>query len=275
MSFNRLARRWRHRKAEGDRELNPIFQHEAKAAAHVEAVRWPHDVVCPYCGLTKVHRMGGKTQAGMFLCNDCRHKFTVRTGTIFHRSHIALHKWLIATHLIAASKRSRRSALELQRMLDLGSYRSAWFMCNRIRESMKPVKIGPVSGEVGERDETVAAFRRLPNASASISRVTSARRSIQRARDCRAPVMATGLKWVTVRVGRAVHVDHRACLPDPVHGFRNVPRRRIWSFDAAVRLLAGLGHSQSKSGHRKGKPRPRGWDDGDRGGVHMRSRFRI
>ena len=50
--------------------------------------------------------MGGKTQAGMFLCNDCRDKFTVRTGTIFERSHIPLHKWLMATHIMAASKKS-------------------------------------------------------------------------------------------------------------------------------------------------------------------------
>src|SRR5262249_20330423 len=75
-----------------------------------------------------------------------------------------------ATHLMAAS-RSRRSALELQRMLDLGSYRSAWFMCHRIRESMKSVEIGQTGGEneVGERDETVAAFKRLLNAGISMA----------------------------------------------------------------------------------------------------------
>ena len=84
---------------------------------------------CPHCGSVNVHRMAGKTQAGMFLCNDCRDKFTVRTGTIFERSHIPLHKWLLATHIMAASKKSV-SALQLQRMLGLGSYRTAWFMCH-------------------------------------------------------------------------------------------------------------------------------------------------
>jgi transposase-like protein len=99
--------------------------------------------------------MGGKTQAGMFLCNDCRDKFTCRTGTIFERSHIPLHKWLLATHLMAASRKGV-SALQLQRMLGLGSYRSAWFMCHRIRESMKPAKVGPIGGQnrVVESDET-------------------------------------------------------------------------------------------------------------------------
>lgn len=134
---------------------NPIFHDEAKATAHMEADRWSDGVNCPLCGSVNVHRMGGKTQAGMFLCNDCRDKFTVRTGTVFERSHIPLHKWLMATHIMAASKKSV-SALQLQRMLGLGSYRSAWFMCHRIREAMKPAKIGPLGGEgkIVEADET-------------------------------------------------------------------------------------------------------------------------
>jgi transposase-like protein len=120
---------------------NPIFRDEVKATAHMEANRWPYGVYCPLCGSTNVHRMGGKTQAGMFLCNDCRDKFTVRTGTIFQRSHIPLHKWLLATHFISERKKSV-SALQLQRILGLGSYRSALFMCNRIREAMNPAKVG-------------------------------------------------------------------------------------------------------------------------------------
>lgn len=134
---------------------NPVFYSENKAIAHMEADRWPDGVICPLCGSVNVHRMAGKTQAGMFLCNDCRDKFTVRTGTIFERSHIPLHKWLMATHIMAASKKSV-SALQLQRMLGLGSYRSAWFMCHRIREAMKPAKVGPLGGEgkIVEADES-------------------------------------------------------------------------------------------------------------------------
>lgn len=137
---------------------NPIFHDEAKAEAHIEASRWPHGVFCPHCGSTNVHRMGGKTQAGMFLCNDCRDKFTCRTGSVFERSHIPLHKWMFAMHLMAASKKGV-SALQLQRMLALGSYRTAWFMCHRIREAMKPAKVGPIGGEgrIVEADETYIA----------------------------------------------------------------------------------------------------------------------
>jgi hypothetical protein len=99
--------------------------------------------------------MGGKTQAGMFVCYECEDKFTVRTGTIFERSHIPLHKWLLAIRLMAASKKDM-SALQVQRMLGLGSYRTAWFMCHRIREAMKPTKSEPLGGsnQVVESDET-------------------------------------------------------------------------------------------------------------------------
>jgi len=133
---------------------NPIFTDEAKATEHMEADRWPNGANCPHCGSLNVHKMAGKTQAGMFLCNDCRENFTVRTGSIFERSHIPLRKWLMATYLMAASKKGM-SALQLSRMLGL-SYESAWFMCHRIREGMKPTSPPPVGGDnkVVEADET-------------------------------------------------------------------------------------------------------------------------
>src|SRR5205807_8944437 len=70
-------------------DLNaPQFTKEPAAIAHLEASRWPDGATCPHCGSTNVHRMQGKTQAGYFLCNDCRDKFTGRTGTVMERSHI-------------------------------------------------------------------------------------------------------------------------------------------------------------------------------------------
>jgi transposase-like protein len=126
---------------------NPIFTDERAACAHMEAGRWPNGVICPHCGSVNVHRMGGKTQAGMFLCNDCRDKFTVRIGTIFERSHIPLHKWLLATHLMAASKKGM-STLQVSRMLGI-TYKSAWFMCHRIREAMRPAAVAAVGSGGG------------------------------------------------------------------------------------------------------------------------------
>jgi transposase-like protein len=135
---------------------DPIFHDEAKALAHIEASRWPDgEPSCPHCGSTHVRRMGGKTQAGMFLCNDCRDKFTVRTGTVMERSHVPLHKWLLATHLMAASKKGM-SAKQMERMLGV-TYKTAWFLCHRIREAMDGANdTGPLGGPgvIVEADET-------------------------------------------------------------------------------------------------------------------------
>lgn len=136
---------------------NPIYHDEAKAIAHLEASRWPNGPVCPHCQSKNVHRMGGKTQAGMFLCNDCRDKFSARVGSVMERSHIPVHKWLLAIHLMSASKKGV-SSKQLERMLGI-SYKSAWFLSMRIREAMspEPVKdVGPLGGEgkTVEADET-------------------------------------------------------------------------------------------------------------------------
>ena len=113
--------------------------------AHLEASRWPDGVTCPHCGSDNVHRMGGKTQAGMFLCNDCRDKFTGRTGTVMERSKIPVHKWLLAIHLMNSSKKGM-SAHQLHRMLGI-TYKSTWFLAHRIREAMTERHTGPMGGE--------------------------------------------------------------------------------------------------------------------------------
>lgn len=135
---------------------NPIFTTEAAAVAHMEAGRWPNGVTCPLCGCAdRIKKMEGQTQAGMFVCYDCKGKFTVRTGTIFERSHIPLHKWLLATYLMGSSKKGI-SAHQLHRMLGI-TYKSAWFMAHRIREAMAPAAgAAPMGGEgrIVEADET-------------------------------------------------------------------------------------------------------------------------
>jgi len=123
----------------------PQFTNETAAIAHLEASRWPDGVNCPHCGSVTVTRMGGKTQAGMFLCNDCRDKFTARTGTVMERSHIPVHKWLLAIYLLNSGKNGV-SAHELHRLLGI-TYKSAWFLSHRIREAMKDERPTPMGGE--------------------------------------------------------------------------------------------------------------------------------
>lgn len=132
----------------------PQFTTEKAAVKHLEASRWPNGVTCPHCGSENVHRMKGKTQAGYFLCNDCRDKFTCRTGTVMERSHVPVHKWLLAIHLLNSSKRGM-SAHQLHRMLGI-TYKTAWFLAHRIREAMTDTKAGPLGGggKIVQADET-------------------------------------------------------------------------------------------------------------------------
>lgn len=134
----------------------PRFHNEDAAREHIEASRWPDGVSCPFCGSLNVHRMGGKTQAGYFLCNDCRDKFTCRTGTVMERSHVPLHKWLIAIHLMVSNKNGV-SAHELMRNLGLGSYRTAWFLAHRVREAMLDPAPNKNGGPLGGKDKVVEA----------------------------------------------------------------------------------------------------------------------
>jgi transposase-like protein len=110
------------------------FHDEDAAREHIEASRWPDGVNCPHCGSLNVMRMAGKTQAGYFLCRDCHDKFTCRTGTVMERSHIPLNKWLLAMMLLSSSKKGM-SAHQMHRMMGI-TYKSAWFLCHRIREAM-------------------------------------------------------------------------------------------------------------------------------------------
>jgi transposase-like protein len=145
---------------------NPSFTDEAKARKFLEASRWPDGAVCPRCGqLETVKPLGGKSMGpGWYSCSDCREKFTVRVGTLYERSHIPLHKWLAATHLMVSSKKGI-SAHQLHRLLGI-TYKSAWFLAHRIREAMTPIKIGPLGGhgKTVEADTMPAGYlkERLP-----------------------------------------------------------------------------------------------------------------
>jgi transposase-like protein len=147
---------------------NPIFQDKDAAREHLEAQRWPNGPFCPHCGNAHpddIKKMEGKAhRSGLYQCNACREQFTVTVGTVFERSKIALNKWLLATFLLSSSKKGM-SAHQLHRMLGV-TYKTAWFMCHRIREAMKEdVKSsGPLGGEgkTVEADETYIGKRETP-----------------------------------------------------------------------------------------------------------------
>jgi transposase-like protein len=141
-----------------------IFHNEDAARAHFERIRWPNGRICPHCGSVDNSTLlkGKSTRPGLFKCKDCRKPFTATMGTIYERSHIPLHKWLLATHLMVSSKKGI-SAMQLHRNLEFGSYRTAWFMAHRIREAMKSDDTTPMGSGGGDvfADETY--FGRNPD----------------------------------------------------------------------------------------------------------------
>src|SRR5437763_1706141 len=140
----------------------PEFHDAEKAREWLESELWPDGPVCPHCGtINQATLLKGKTtRPGLYQCNACREPFTVTVGTLYERSHIPLTKWLMATHLMMASKKGV-SSLQLHRMLGIGK-KSAWFMAHRIRESLRPTKPEPTLGgqnKVVEVDETYVGGR--------------------------------------------------------------------------------------------------------------------
>ncbi len=136
-------------------ELAPYFADEEKAIRFVEKMIWPGGKpICPHCGgVDKAYRINGKnTRPGLLKCGHCRKQFTVKVGTIFESSHIPMTKWLMAIYMMCNAKKGV-SANQLHRSLGI-SYKSAWFLCHRVREAMnkEPLKT-KLSGEV-EVDET-------------------------------------------------------------------------------------------------------------------------
>lgn len=131
------------------------FRDDKAARAYLERLRWPDGPVCPHCGVVD-HAYPIKPE-GTYRCAEakCRGNFTVTMNTPMERSHIALHKWIQAFSLMTASKKGI-SAHQLHRTLGI-TYRSAWFMAHRIRESMRTGGLAPPMGSGGtpvEMDET-------------------------------------------------------------------------------------------------------------------------
>jgi transposase-like protein len=136
---------------------NPIFFDEDKAREWLEARVWPNGPVCPHCGrVDEATLMKGKShRPGLYQCNACREPFTVTVGTLYERSKVPLNVWLHITHLMMASKKGM-SALQISRMLHM-PYKTAWFVCHRIRESLKASPDAPQLGganRVVEGDES-------------------------------------------------------------------------------------------------------------------------
>src|ERR1700722_3268322 len=130
---------------------------EDQAREYFEKIRWPSGRICPHCGSVESVKLRGKAhRAGLYKCSGCNGQFTATINTIMEDSHLPIRTWLMAFSILCSAKKGI-SALQLQRQLGLGSYKSAWHLAHRIRHAMErePLKglLGAGAGTV-EADET-------------------------------------------------------------------------------------------------------------------------
>jgi transposase-like protein len=129
-------------------DVHEMFSSDAKCRELLKRLRWPDGPECPRC---KAKAVPLETTKDLLYCKDCDYQFTVMSGTIFHDSHLPLIKWFTAVYLLCESRKGM-SANQIKRMLGV-SYKTAWYLCHRIRAAMKIADAPMLDGQV-EMDET-------------------------------------------------------------------------------------------------------------------------
>ncbi len=130
-------------------QLIEQFRDENKCRNALERMKWPEGIKCPRCGSDKISRL---TKRDQFDCDSCRYQFSVTAGTIFHDSHLPLWKWYLAVYLMIESKKGI-SANQMKRTLNV-AYKTAWYLCHRIRKAIEEVSDKPLLNGIVEVDET-------------------------------------------------------------------------------------------------------------------------
>jgi transposase-like protein len=150
------------------------FDTDVECRAFLEALRWPNGINCPNCQSEKISRIRERNQ---FDCDSCRYQFSATAGTIFHDSHLPLPKWFVAVYLMCESKKGI-SANQMKRTIKV-SYKTAWYLCHRIRKAMDEMKPTQLTGIV-EIDESYIGGRRRHVGSGNLDNKTMVLGAIQR-----------------------------------------------------------------------------------------------
>ncbi len=135
-------------------KLMDKFHSEDACREALEGLRWPDGAVCPRCQSQSISRI---YNYNVFECNSCRYQFSVKSGTVFHDSHLPLRKWFVAVFLMVESRKGV-SANQLKRVLKV-SYKTAWYLCHRIRGAVVVDNPVPLS-KIIEVDETWVGGKR-------------------------------------------------------------------------------------------------------------------
>lgn len=213
----------RERQAMNLPKLIERFGSEDRCRDYLEVLRWPEGVRCPDCGSQSISRIKTRNQ---YDCNNCRSRFSVKAGTVFHDSHLPLWKWFLATYLITESKKGV-SANQLKRTLGV-SYKTAWYLCHRIRWAMGLVERPELSGIV-EADETyiggkVGGFKnRQEQAKGRLANKTVVLGAIERGGKLRLRVVEDS-KGGTIRkfIAESVGPDAEAIYTDSHKSYRGL-----------------------------------------------------
>ena len=208
-------------------QLVADFQSEEKCRAYLEALRWRDGVSCPRCASRKISRV---LKRGQFDCDSCRYQFSVTAGTIFHDSHLPLWKWLLATYMMVGAKKGV-SASQLKRTLVV-SYKTAWYLCHRVRAAMKDANPKPLTGIV-EVDETYVGGKarnthggRLAGGAKRIPDKTVVIGAIQRGGNIRLKVIPHARqRWMTEFIKEATDPSAEVYTDDH-RAYKDLPLRR-------------------------------------------------
>lgn len=222
-------------------EMMQKFNSEDRCREYIEALRWPSGVCCTRCGSVSVSKIAKRHQ---YDCNGCRYQFSPMAGTVFHDSHLPLTKWFLAVYLICESKKGI-SANQIKRTLGI-SYKTAWYLCHRIREAMKSDTSEKLNGIV-EADETFvggAYDRRRKRASYEKPCVVGV---IQRGGEVRAQkIPSRGARAISGFIKESVEPGGRL-MTDDYAGYQKIGRDYQHSIinHSKLEYVEGMTHTNS------------------------------
>jgi transposase-like protein len=201
-------------------DLNRAFSTEDKCREYLVRLRWPRGVACPKCQHTAVSTLRNQRK---FECAKCTYQFSGTAGTIFHDSHLPLEKWFLATYLMCESRKGI-SANQLKRILGV-SYKTAWYLCHRIRAAMSSMVQAPLSGTV-EVDETYIGGRRRGLRARVMDNKTMVLGAIQRGGEVRLrveqrptkPTLRKFIRDTTTEGPKTIYTDERPAYRHVVGG---------------------------------------------------------
>lgn len=148
---------------------------DKKCRKYLEALKWPDGIICPRCSGKTISRIYERDQ---FDCDNCRYQFSVTAGCIFDGTHLPLWKWFLAVYLILESKKAI-SANQLKRSLAIGSYKTAWYLCHRIRRAVLEANQSKLKGVV-EIDETYVGGKKRHVGSGYLGNKTTVLGAVER-----------------------------------------------------------------------------------------------